>query len=109
MLAEIVIEDSDGDEIKNHSALKKLRNPNKYLTQSEFIKLMTYTYMLLGEVFPVLDVYQLLLALNVYTELDDRLIEHFKINGQEIPSFIIRHIKNIGSNQLKGCRDFIAR
>ncbi|HDR8477078.1 TPA: hypothetical protein QC415_006175, partial [Bacillus cereus] len=88
MLAEIVVEDKDGKEIKNDSALKVLKKPNNYLTQSEFIKLMTNTYLLQGEVFPVLDGDQLHLASNVYTELDDRLIEHFKVNGEEIPSFI---------------------
>ncbi|MCP1399501.1 hypothetical protein J3D61_006047 [Bacillus cereus] len=88
MLAEIVVGDKDGKEIKNDSALKVLKKPNNYLTQSEFIKLMTNTYLLQGEVFPVLDGDQLHLASNVYTELDDRLIEHFKVNGEEIPSFI---------------------
>lgn len=102
MLADIVIEDSSGNEIKNHPSLKILKNPNNYLTQSEFIKLMTNTYLLQGEVFPVLDMDQIHLAANVYTELDDRLIEHFKINGTDIPAFMIRHIKNIGSNHLKG-------
>lgn len=102
MLAEIVIEDTEGNEIKNHSALKILRNPNNYLTGSEYIKLMTNTYLLQGEVFPILDADQLHLASNIYTELDERLIEHFKIGGQEIPAFMIRHIKNIGTNHLKG-------
>ena len=102
MLAAITVEDKDGNEIKNHSALRILQNPNNYLTSSEFIKLMTNTYLLYGEVFPVLDSDQLHLAANVYTELDERLIEHFKIGGSEIPSFMIRHIKNIGSNHLKG-------
>ncbi|PEV71249.1 hypothetical protein CN434_05080 [Bacillus thuringiensis] len=88
MLAEIVVGDKDGKEIKNDSALKVLKKPNNYLTQSEFIKLMTNTYLLQGEVFPVLDGDQLHLASNVYTELDDRLIKHFKVNGEEIPSFI---------------------
>lgn len=98
MLAEIVVEDENGKEIKNHPSLKVLKNPNNYLTQSEFIKLMTNTYLLQGEVFTVLDVEQLHLVQNVYTELDDRLIEHFKINGNEIPSFMIRHVKNVGSD-----------
>lgn len=52
MLAEIVVEDKDGKEIKNDSVLKVLKNPNNYLKQSEFIKLMTNTYLLQGEVFP---------------------------------------------------------
>ncbi|WP_434787944.1 phage portal protein [Bacillus thuringiensis] len=102
MLAEIVVEDKDGKEIKNDSALKILKNPNNYLTQSEFIKLMTNTYLLQGETFPVLDGDQLHLATNVYTELDDRLVEHYKVNGEEIPPFMIRHMKNIGADHLKG-------
>ncbi len=52
MLAEIVVEDKDGKEIKNDSVLKVLKNPNNYLKQSEFIKLMTNIYLLQGEVFP---------------------------------------------------------
>ncbi|WHY75712.1 phage portal protein [Neobacillus sp. WH10] len=102
MLADIVVEDSEGNEIKNYPSLKILKNPNNYLTGSEFIKLMTNTYLLQGEVFPVLDGDRLHLAANVYTEIDDRLIEHYKIGGVEIPSFMIRHIKNIGTNHLKG-------
>jgi HK97 family phage portal protein len=102
MLADIVVEDSEGNESKSHPALKILKNPNNYLTGSEFIKLMTNTYLLQGEVYPVLDGDQLHLATNVYTEIDDRLIEHFKVGGVEIPSFMIRHVKNIGTNHIKG-------
>jgi HK97 family phage portal protein len=102
MLADIIVKDHEGNEIKHHPALKTLRNPNNYLTGSEFIKLMTNTYLLQGEVFPVKDMDQLHLANNVYTELDERLIEHFKIGGETIPSFMIRHIKNVGTNHIKG-------
>lgn len=102
MLAEFVVEDEYGKVIKNHAALKTLQNPNNYLTGSEFKKLMTNTYLLQGEVFPILDGNQMHLATNVYTDLDDRLIEHFKIGGSEIPNFMIRHIKNIGTNHLNG-------
>lgn len=102
MLAMISVEDNEGNEVKNHSALRTLRNPNDYLTGSEFIKLMTNTYLLQGEVFPVLDLDELHLATNVYTELDDRLIEHFKVGGEEIPGSMIRHVKNIGTNHLNG-------
>ncbi|MEK5171810.1 phage portal protein [Heyndrickxia sp. FSL W8-0496] len=102
MLAEIVVVDESGNEMKNDPAIRIMSNPNNYLTQSEYIKLMTNTYLLQGEVYPVLDSNQLHLAANVYTELDDRLIEHYKIGGIEIPSFMIRHIKNIGTNHLKG-------
>jgi HK97 family phage portal protein len=102
MLADIVVEDSEGNESKSHPSLKILKNPNNYLTGSEFIKLMTNTYLLQGEVYPLLDGDQLHLATNVYTDIDDRLIEHFKVGGVEIPSFMIRHVKNIGSNHING-------
>lgn len=102
MLADIVVENRDGEEVKNHQIMRTIRNPNNYLTGSEFIKLMTNTYLLQGEAFTILDRDQMHLASNVHTELDDRLIEHFKIGGVEIPSFMIRHIKNIGTNHLKG-------
>lgn len=102
MLADWIVEDQDGNEIRNHQSLKTLRNPNNYLTGSEFMKLMVNTYLLQGEVFPILDGSQIHIANNVYTELDDRLIEHFKIGGTEIPSFMIRHVKNIGTSHLNG-------
>lgn len=102
MLSEIVVEDKDGNDIKDHHVLKTLRYPNHYLIGSEFIKLLTNTYLLHGEVFPVLDRDQIHLATNVYTEIDEHLIEHFKVAGTEIPSFMIRHIKNVGTNHIKG-------
>ena len=102
MMAEITVEDPEGNEVKNDAALRVLKRPNHYLTSSEFIKLMTNTYLLYGEVFPVLDINQLHLAANVYTELDDRLVEHYKVGGTEVPAFMIRHIKNIGTDHLSG-------
>lgn len=102
MLAEIVVEDEDGNEIRNDPALNILGNPSGYLTQSEFIKLMTNTYLLHGEVYPFLNKDQVHLLSNVETELDKNLKEHFKVNGVNIPAKMIRHIKNIGTNHLKG-------
>lgn len=102
MLADIVTIDEAGNEIRNDFAINVLRNPNNYLTGAEFMKIMTNQYLLAGEVFPVLDGDQLHLATSVYTELDDRLIEHFKVGGTEIPGYMIRHIKNVGTNHLKG-------
>ncbi len=49
VLADIVVEDEFGNEIKDDIALRILKNPNNYLTQSEFIKLMTNTYLLEGK------------------------------------------------------------
>lgn len=102
MLADLVIEDEHGNEIKEHKVLNHLKRPNFYLTQSELIKLMTNVYLLDGEVFPTYDGDQIHLASGVETKIDDRLIEHFKIGGTEIPQGMIRHIKNMGNNHLKG-------
>lgn len=102
MLAKIVVEDASGAEIKGDPTLDILEHPNNYLSGAEFIKLMANLYLLQGEVYPVLDGDQLHLATNIETELDSRLVEHYKIDGQEIPGFMIRHIKNIGDNHLKG-------
>lgn len=101
MLAEVTVVNRDDEEIES-SAKNILAHPNNYLTRSEYLKLLTNTYLLKGEVFPVLDGDQLHIATNVYTELDDRLVEHFKINGTEIPSSMIRHIKNMGISHLRG-------
>ena len=52
-LAQVVVEDQEtGKDIMNHPILKLLRNPNKYLTGTEFMKLMVNTYLVEGEVFP---------------------------------------------------------
>lgn len=104
MLAEILVEDRDGNEIRNDPALKILKNPNNYLTGSEFIKLMTNTFLLQGEVFPLLNKDQLHIAANIQTELDEQLVEQFKIGvgGVTVPQTMIRHIKNIGTNHLRG-------
>jgi hypothetical protein len=102
MLADIIVEDTEGNEIKDDFALHMLRYPNHYLTQSEFIKLMTNTYLLEGETFPFLNGDQIHVASDVYTELDTNLVEHFMIGGEEIPSYMIRHVKNIGADHASG-------
>jgi HK97 family phage portal protein len=102
MLAEIIVEDSEGNEIKNQPALNILRYPNNYLSGPEFIKLMTNQYLLKGEVFPLLNTDQLHLTSNVECELDDNLVEHFKVGSVEVPPQLIRHIKNMGTNHLRG-------
>lgn len=101
MLSEIVVVNEKGEEIDD-SVKTIIANPNNYLTQSEFLKLLTNTYLLEGEVYPILDGDQLHIAKNVYPELDERLVEHFKIAGTSIPPSMIRHIKNIGVSHLRG-------
>ncbi|UAL46815.1 phage portal protein [Sutcliffiella horikoshii] len=101
MLADIVLEDKDGNEINDHPSIKSLKNPNSYLTGSEFIKLMTNTYLLEGEVFPLLNNKELHLPANVQCEITN-LKQRFKINGVEIPSEMIRQVKNVGTNHLRG-------
>ncbi|OEC03456.1 portal protein [Lysinibacillus sphaericus] len=102
-LAQVVVEDQEtGKDITSHHVLKLLRNPNKYLTGTEFMKLMVNTYLVEGKVFPFYTGKEIHIVSNVETEIDSQLTEHFKINGTEIPSSMIRHIKNIGLNHLTG-------
>lgn len=102
-LAQVVVEDQEtGKDITNHHILKLLRNPNKYLTGTEFMKLMVNTYLVEGEVYPFYTGKEIHIVSNVDSELDSNLEEHFKINGTEIPSTMIRHIKNVGLNHLTG-------
>lgn len=101
-LAEPVVIGPDGKEVKNHHLLSILQKPNDYLTGFEFSKLETNTLLINGEVFPITDSDQLHLGYNIQTELDERLVEQFKMNGQTIPGPMIRHIKNIGVDALKG-------
>lgn len=102
-LAQVVVEDQEtGKDITNHPILKVLRNPNKYLTGTEFMKLMVNTYLVEGEVYPFYTGNEIHIVSNVEAELDSKLTEHFRISGTEIPSNMIRHIKNIGLNHLSG-------
>lgn len=88
--------------MEHHWAVDVLQQPNHYLTGTEFLKLMTNLYLIHGEIFPILDGHQIHICDNVQTELDEHLVLHFKINGSEIPSGMIRQIKNIGTNHLEG-------
>lgn len=101
-LAEPVVIGPDGNEVKNHFLLSILQQPNQYLTGFEFSKLETNTLLINGEVFPITDSDQIHLAYNVQTELNEQLIEQFKMNGQPVPGPMIRHIKNVGVDALKG-------
>lgn len=102
VLATWSVEDNHGNEVKNHWVLDTLKRPNDYLTGSEFMKLLTNTYLLEGEVFPLLDRRKLHLVQYVYTELDKFMIPSYRTNGEKIPNFMIRHIKNMGTDWLKG-------
>ncbi|MFS0953761.1 phage portal protein [Enterococcus durans] len=101
-LATPVVIGPDGNEVKNHFLLKILQSPNDYLTGFEFSKLETNTLLINGETFPLTDRDQLHLAYGVTTKINERLQEEFEMNGQKIPSQMIRHIKNIGTDSLKG-------
>ncbi len=101
-LATPVVIGPDGQEVKNHFLLNILNNPNDYLTGFEFSKLETNTLLINGETFPLTDRDQLHLAYGVTTKINERLQEEFSMNGQDIPGQMIRHIKNIGTDSLKG-------
>jgi HK97 family phage portal protein len=101
-MAEPVVLDPNGDEVKNHFLLKILKRPNNYLTGFEFSKLETNTLLINGEVFILTDSDKLHLGYNVQVEINEHLTEQYKMNGQEIPNQMIRHIKNIGVDAVKG-------
>ncbi|WP_057904361.1 phage portal protein [Loigolactobacillus bifermentans] len=102
VLAEPVVLDANDNEVKNHAALKVLRNPNGYLTGSEFARLQCNLLLLQGDAYPIYVNGQLHLLGDVYTELDDRLTEHYRVGATEIPGAAIRHIKNVGTGYDEG-------
>lgn len=101
-MAKPVVIGPDGEEIENHKVLKLLKKPNDYLTGFEYAKLETNTLLVNGENFPVFLNDQLHLVNNVYTELDKKMVPHYKIGGEPFPSSNIRHIKNIGTTHMHG-------
>ena len=101
-MAEPVVLDANGDEVENHFLLKILKRPNNYLTGFEFSKLETNTLLINGEVFTLTDSDKLHLGYNVQVEINEHLTEQYKMNGQNIPNQMIRHIKNIGVDAVKG-------
>lgn len=101
-MAEPVVLDPNGEEVKNHFLLKILKKPNNYLTGFEFSKLETNTLLINGEVFTLTDSDKLHLGYNVQVEINEHLIEQYKMNSQKIPNQMIRHIKNIGVDAVNG-------
>lgn len=101
-MAEPVVIGPDGNEIKDHFLLQILKRPNNYLTGFEFSKLETNCLLINGEAFPITNSDQLHLGYNVHTKLNKNLVEEYEMNGQKIPDIMIRHIKNIGTDALKG-------
>lgn len=102
VLAKWKVVNCEGVEQPQHKINNVLNRPNSYLTRSEFLKLLTNAFLLDGEVFPVYDGKELHIANNVYVELNNQLVPKYKVNGTEIPYEMIRHIKNIGVDHLKG-------
>lgn len=104
-LANFIVEDETGKDIYTGQAakvLKQLNNPNDYLTSYEFKKLLVNVYLLRGEVFLFHEGAQLHILDNVYAEMTNFGYEKYSLGGQGIPRYMIRHIKNIGVNHLKG-------
>lgn len=101
-LATPVVIDPAGNEVKNHWILGLLKHPNQYLSGYEYSVLETNTLLLRGEVYPVNLGDELHLVNGIYSEIDDHLIEHYKLNGQEIPQTMIEHIKKMGARADRG-------
>lgn len=101
-LAKPVVIDPTGKEVNGHWVLDILRHPNQYLTGTEYSVLETDTLLLFGNVYPVFLGDELHLVNGVYSEIDDNLIEHYKLNGNEIPGTMIEHIKRMGTRSDQG-------
>ncbi|WP_445430038.1 phage portal protein [Bacillus atrophaeus] len=105
-LAEFVVEDvqtgKDSKDPRAAHALRVLECPNDYLTGFEFKKLLTNIYLLRGDVYPFYDGNQLHILNNAYSELTDAGVEKITVAGENVPRFMVRHIKNIGLNHLEG-------
>lgn len=101
-MAKPVVIDPAGKEIHHHKALSLLHDPNNYQTGFEFAKLQAITFLLRGEVFPLYIGGELHLVSDVITDLNPQLIETYKIGGTPIPGSMIRHIKNMGTDAIRG-------
>lgn len=101
-MAKPVVIGPDGKDVPNHKFLQLLKQPNNYLTGYEYSVLETNALLMNGEVFPIYLGNELHLANNVFVDLDNHLIEHYKINGEEIPATMMEHIKRIGGRAMEG-------
>lgn len=97
-----VVKNPDGSSDYSNAVLRTLKQPNDYLTGTEFSRLQTFTLLLNGEVYPILIGDQLHLVKDVMTNLDENLIEHFESGGATIPGAMIRHIKQTGTGWDRG-------
>ncbi|MEC2291519.1 phage portal protein [Bacillus licheniformis] len=105
-LTDFVVEDgTTGRDSKDPRALQALRIlncPNDYLTGFEFKKLLTNVYLLRGDVYVFYDQSQLHILNNAYSELTAAGTEKITVSGEVVPSYMVRHIKNIGLSHLEG-------
>jgi len=96
------IEDENGKNIINHSALKSLNNPNGYLTPFEFKRLLVNVYLLQGEAFVIKAGSQLHLMKGITPEITDEGIKQFKYDGHTLYQNEVRQIKNMGLSSNSG-------
>lgn len=100
-LAKPVVRDNEGNKVGSE-ALKILRKPNDYLTETEFMQLLTNVLLLRGDLYVAYDGQQIHVLENIQSTLDENLIEHYTIGGQELPSSMIEHVKKMGIRTDKG-------
>lgn len=101
-MAEPVVIDPNGNEHTSHAVIKQLKHPNNYQTGFEFAKLQVNTLLLRGEVFPARLNSELHLVNDVSYDLNERLVETFKVGGTQIPGSMIRHVKQVNTDPLHG-------
>ncbi|PTM21534.1 phage portal protein [Lactobacillus sp. PFC-70] len=101
-MAEPIVIDPNGTEHPSHVVIKQLKHPNSYQTGFEYAKLQANTLLLRGEVFPARLGDELHLVSDVSYDLNERLVETFKVGGTPIPGSMIQHIKQVNTSALTG-------
>lgn len=101
-LTDFFIEDENGKDIRDSTTLRILQNPNRYLTEFEMKKLIVNTLLIRGKVYIFKNGDEWHVLNGVYSELLEDGSKVYKVGGVEIPSDMIVHVKNIGTNHLDG-------
>ncbi|WP_228485600.1 phage portal protein [Thermaerobacillus caldiproteolyticus] len=101
-LTDFFIEDENGKDIRDSMTLRILQNPNRYLTEFEMKKLIVNTLLIRGKVYIFKNDDEWHVLNGVYSELLEDGSKVYKVGGVEIPSDMIVHVKNIGTNHLDG-------
>lgn len=100
-MAKMVVRDEQGNRCSSN-AIKRFRHPNGYLSQTEFMQLQANVLLLKGDLYLIDDGKDIHVVSQMYSEIDEDLIEHYYISGNEIPASLVEHVKKVGVRLDKG-------